>query len=88
MGCDFYSAENYEIHFNESNDEFRCLCTFPFNDRDEIDYERIISLALLGASVVLLHQGDIRDNISVPNDLPKWIVKEISEKIRMITNVK
>lgn len=53
-----YGAE-YIIYFSESDDDWGCLCTFPHNDHGELTSDRVRSLALLGAAVVLAsHQAD------------------------------
>ena len=78
MGCHSYHG----IQFSEDDDEFVCLCTFPYNDEaagERLDPERVRSLALLGAAVVLnRYDGDIG---YLPDDLPRWIVDEIVRNV-------
>ncbi len=80
MGCDIYDVEGGQVSFTES-DRFPCLCTFPDNDGGEMTVERLASLALLGAAVVMLHRqrlsGCSIHAAYVPDDLPQWIVEEI-----------
>lgn len=78
MGCDSYYLDGIDtpIKFSEMNDDVCCLCTFPHNDNRVISNDRMRSLALLGAAVVLLRNKEI-DNGFLPNCLPKWIIDEI-----------
>lgn len=79
MGCDSYRANDTTIKFNEVDDECRCLCTFPHNDGETLDPERLRSLALLGAAVVLSQYGESEFDgwCCIPDSLPKWIDEEI-----------
>src|SRR3989338_11030655 len=61
------------VAFNEMDDEFRCLCTFPGNDGEELDIERIKSLALFGAAMHLLMSGELGGPGFIPDGLPRWI---------------
>jgi len=69
------------VAFNEMDDEFRCLCTFPTNDTfngiNELDIERIKSLALFGAAVHLLMSGELDGPVFIPDGLPRWIVDAV-----------
>ena len=65
------------VMFSEMNDEFGCLCTFPFNDGEELDIERIKALALLGAATVLILSGDLDGPVFIPDGLPRWIVDAV-----------
>ena len=65
------------VAFNEMDDEFRCLCTFPGNDGEELDIERIRSLALFGAAVHLLLSGELDGPVYIPDNLPRWIVDAV-----------
>lgn len=84
MGC-----ENYDgIYFSDSGD-ICCLCTFPHNDEaDEfkLDEYRVKALAYLGAAIVLKKRGLLvcykNSVISIPDDLPKWIVSEIDRNVK------
>jgi len=72
------------VEFSEADDTWRCLCTFPWNDNAEgrIDISRIRSLALLGAAVVLIHNGDIQEEYNyLPYCVPEFIRKAILEAI-------
>jgi len=89
MSCDIYTVwgwntdegkwEEKRILFSEMDDSYRCLCTFPGNDKIEgIDKDRIISLALLGAAVAMAHHGRFDDEyIRLPYDIPGWIREAI-----------
>ena len=69
----------YNIQFSSTDDDWRCLCTFPHNDGKTIDVSRMRSLALLGAAVVLAHQGELEEtNSFLPFCVPEWIREEIS----------
>src|SRR3990167_96332 len=59
------------VAFNEMDDEFRCLCTFPGNDQEELDIERIKSLALFGAAVHLLMSGELDGPVFIPDGPPR-----------------
>lgn len=77
MGCDHYVGG---IMFSEMNDDIGCLCTFPHNDGDRLDAERVRSLAYLGAAVVLEQRGDL-EHPYLPACLPKWIRNEIDRNL-------
>ena len=80
MGCDSYRTKDTTIRFNEFDDEGPgCLCTFPHNDQQELTPERLRSLALLGAAVVLARYEDSGFDgwCTIPNSLPKWVDKEV-----------
>lgn len=78
MGCDSYRVNDTTIKFNETDDECRCLCTFPHNDGETLDSERLRSLALLGAAVVLSQWDSGFDgHCTIPDSLPKWVDKEV-----------
>lgn len=77
MGCDHYHGG---IMFSEMNDDIGCLCTFPHNDGDRLDAERVRSLAYLGAAVVLEHNGDL-EHPYLPKCLPDWIRNEIDRNL-------
>jgi hypothetical protein len=77
MGCDkYYLSDDDVVAFSEMNEDVGCLCTFPHNDGFKLDEERVRSLAYLGATVVLLKQGEI-DHGYIPACLPDWVRKEI-----------
>ena len=86
MGCDYYHILNMEdddwgLHFSESDDseeDWSCLCTFPSNDGDNLSIERLQSLALLGAAVVLAHDG-LLNSPFLPFCVPGWIRDEIKK---------
>lgn len=83
MGCNTYTYEGTSIHFSEGDEDTRCLCTFPHNDRDGIDIDRVKSLAYLGAVVKLIYEGKIKDEwVYIPHCLPKWIKKGIDNKFK------
>jgi hypothetical protein len=89
MGCDTYFYNDYQLYFDEMNDEVSCLCTFPHNNQvmgSKIWYDQLRSMAYLGATIALCHDKFFKDKewICVPGDLPEWIRKEIDEKITMI----
>ena len=73
MGERSYEVGDSYVRFNE----FRCLCTFPFNDGEELDIERIKALALLGAATVLILSGDLDGPVFIPDGLPAWIVDAV-----------
>ena len=78
MGCDKYYLKDidYPMMFSEMNDDICCLCTFPHNDGETLDPERVRSLAYLGAAVVLNSRGDAPHGF-IPSCLPDWMKKEI-----------
>ena len=65
------------VRFSDMDDEFGCLCTFPGNDQEELDIERIKSLALFGAAVHLLMSGELDGPVFIPDNLPRWIVDAV-----------
>jgi hypothetical protein len=84
MGEQVYSAEDRSIMFSDSELGYRCLCTFPTNDETTgIDIERVRSLALLGAAVVLAHynMADCGDCFFIPECVPDWIKEQIDKAI-------
>ena len=88
LGLDGDSVEwiEREVGFSEClTDGWSCLCTFPWADRGvrgEISSERVRSLALLGAAVVLIHNGDIQENNSyLPRCVPEYIREAIKKAI-------
>jgi len=87
MGCNTYRYNNIPITFEYAHDDFPCLCTFPYNDRldGKLTPERVRSLALLGAVVAMIHNQDKgihkKSWITIPDDLPDWITKEICRLI-------
>lgn len=87
MGCDYYDVSTigkndygFSLHFSDLDEEWRCLCTFPYNDGDTLDASRVRSLALLGAAVVLAHNDEL-DNPILPNGVPEWIRNEIKRLV-------
>ena len=75
--------EDFTIQFSEMDDDWSCLCTFPHNDGVEILPSRLRSLALLGAAVVLAHQGELEEGANfLPHCVPQWIRDEITSKIK------
>jgi len=78
--------ENVDIQFSDTDDTTACLCTFPHNfEQGGVDSEHVRSLALLGAAVVLAHQGELEDDYNfIPNCIPKWIIDEIDSKIKYV----
>lgn len=81
MGCDCYTILTHSgernVRFSEGNDTISCLCTFPHNDGETLDADRVRSLAYLGAAVVLASHEESDDNQYLPRSLPEWIRKEI-----------
>ena len=95
MAEDVYTVDGYDnthekwdsvtIRFSEDEESgLRCLCTFPYNDFvNGLDRERIQSLAVFGAAVILAHRGDLSfetQNV-LPFCIPDWIVDRIKEGI-------
>lgn len=78
MGCNKYYLEgiSYPVAFSEMNDDIGCLCTFPLNDGNSLNPERVRSLAYLGAAVVMLSHERV-DHGYIPHCLPDWMRKEI-----------
>lgn len=82
MGCRTYDVNDWSVHFSESDDDVGCLCTFPHNDGDRLSPERVRSLAMLGAVVVLAHQSEaVNGWLYVPGSLPNWMRREIERLI-------
>ena len=92
MGERVYSVaigdgKTIDVCFSEMDDDWGCLCTFPHDDHGKLDAERVRSLALLGAAVVLAafrrEQLETEDGwggtvfASLPNAVPQWIRDEI-----------
>lgn len=70
--------ETFHIAFSES-DDFMCLCTFPYNDQEQLSIERVISLAMLGAAVRLAFEDQLEPGYNyLPDALPKWLVNEFT----------
>ena len=86
MGCDYYPLEiekqYYDdtfIRFSEMDDTFGCLCTFPWNNQENMDIDTLRSLALLGAGVVLAYHNEIDTPVFLPYGIPDWIIKGIDK---------
>lgn len=85
MGENVYPIQDYdgnwlEIRFSESDDEYSCLCTFPYNDMGRLDVDKVRSLALFGAAVRLAFDGDLEHGF-LPKAVPEWIRNEIDRII-------
>jgi len=82
MGCDKYYLMNDEspVCFSEGDDTIGCLCTFPHNDGNTLDAERVRSLAYLGAAIVLMQHEDLEHGY-LPECLPQWIRDEIDRHL-------
>jgi hypothetical protein len=76
------SGDSDFIMFSEMDEEFRCLCTFPGNDQEKPDIDRIKALALFGAAVHLLMSGELYGPVFIPDSLPAWIVDAV-RRIRL-----
>ena len=76
MGEDRYHIGKYPLQFSEMDDDYICLCTFPYNDQGELTPDRVRSLALLGAAVVLARSCSL-EHPFLPACVPEWIRKEI-----------
>lgn len=76
-----YEIDNKSIIFSEIDELSGCLCTFPYNDQGKLDIDRVVSLALFGAAVRLIHAGEYayQETINIPDDLPGWIIKGVYE---------
>jgi len=76
--------EDAAIQFSEGDDETACLCTFPHNfEQTGLDTERVRSLALLGAAVVLAHQGELKEEYNyLPYCVPQWIRDGIASALK------
>lgn len=80
MGEKPYRIHNKIIMFNDNNDEFGCLCTFPHNNNEKLYFEDIQSLAMFGAVVRLVLNGYYENYdgyIFIPGDVPQWIIDGI-----------
>lgn len=83
MGCDYYElSDKHFARFSEAAEDVACLCTWPRNHGHTIEPDTLRSLAMLGAAVVLYHQGAIEDNVFLPFDLPEWVVEAIKAGVR------
>ena len=83
MGCQRYTYNERTLYMDEA---VGCLCTFPANDYQGVSAERVLSLALLGAAVVLAHSEDIGEDgkwLNVPKDLPPDLVEDIKQQIKL-----
>lgn len=100
MGCDNYRimqpqngdartlaktgfAKPVTLTFYEEDGQ--CLCTFPHNYADNPDLVPVKALALLGAAIVLAHQGIIPpddDTVarSIGSVVPDWIKQGIAKQ--------
>ena len=85
MGEQIYDIAGLDVSFCDMDETYRCLCTFPGNDQVlGIDIERVRSLALLGAVVVLEHNGmldDSQNHLYLPECIPDWIKEQIDKAI-------
>jgi Zn ribbon nucleic-acid-binding protein len=81
LGPDGNSVEwiEREISFDINDKDWECLCSFPPERSEDITSAKVRSLALLGAAVVLLHNGEIQ---SLPCYLPRCVPKNIQEAIK------
>lgn len=80
MGEKYYPVKNKYIVFDENNDEFGCLCTFPHNYNEKLNLADLQTLAIFGAVVRLVLAGyyDNHDEyVFIPNDVPQWIIDGI-----------
>ncbi len=80
MGEHVYPIQDYdgnwtEIRFSESDDDYGCLCIFPYQN-EGLDIEDIRGLALFGAAVRLAFSGDLEHGF-LPKAVPEWIRDEI-----------
>lgn len=76
MSEEMYGIEGMDIQFSETDETWRCLCTFPHNDGNHLDSARVASLALLGAAVVLANRGELSHGM-LPDAVPVWMRNEI-----------
>jgi hypothetical protein len=85
MGERSYTVSRWDgensIQFSESDDSWGCLCTFPHNDDSVLTMNRLRSLALLGAAVILVRSDYFKKDkdVYLPDDMPVWIVKGIDK---------
>lgn len=83
--CEKYVIKNRLVSFSQdSKYDDLCLCHFPHDYFGRMDKETVRSLALLGAVVVLIHRDENFNNKYelVPEDLPKWISREIDRRLK------
>ncbi len=87
MGCDYYHIDESGMimaHFSEDGNS-DCLCTFPHNDQERMSPGRVRAMALLGAAVVLLKQGQLSPTedgyVFLPDMLPDWVVDGINRLV-------
>jgi len=86
MSCYYYCVEDEKggqrcLHFAEGDDEYRCLCTFPGNDAAlGLNAERVRSLAVLGAAVVLAVKDELEYG-ALPYAVPEFILQGIDEAL-------
>ena len=84
MGENVYPVQDYDgnwldIRFSEMDDDYGCLCTFPYRD-ERLDVEDIRDLALFGAAVRLAFEGELEHGF-LPDAVPEWIRKEIDRVV-------
>lgn len=81
MGEKSYSIGHKYIRFSEGDDEFSCLCTFPHNDQEHLEIDRLKSLAIFGAVVQLVLKGYYDDHegeyIFIPHDVPSYVLRDV-----------
>jgi len=80
MGENVYPIQDYdgnwtEIRFSELDDDYGCLCTFPYYE-GLLDVATIRDLALFGAAVRLAFEGQLEHGF-LPHAVPEWIRNEI-----------
>lgn len=84
MGEQSYYIKNKIIRFREE-DSFPCLCTFPHNDHEYLQKDRVRSLAVFGAVVRLVLDGYYDDHegnyIFIPGDVPNWILSGVESHV-------
>ncbi len=87
MGCKSYTYKGRAIRINEVQEKFGCLCTFPVNDDGEMTVDRLRSLAMLGAAVVMLNNEELPEAddeyLILPSGLPQWIIDGIDQLLPM-----
>jgi len=81
MGEKSYRVLGKLIQFSDSDDEFTCLCTFPHNDQEHLDIDRLKSLAIFGAVVQLVLKGYYDDHegeyIFIPHDVLSYVLRDV-----------
>ena len=84
MGCDSFYLRGVNIHFDESDDDISCLCTFPHNYTScGVDPETVYSLALFAAAIKLVIEGKhTGEYLTIPRDIPEWIIADIKKAIK------